>query len=243
MYKCDICGRELNKKIRSKGYTLCYKHAGQIKRYGGFFDVNPRTVNDFNEIVVDEINEIATVFLYDSSTAEKIGEFIIDLEDLEKIRYKKWRQSYGHIVTGSGKNQPRLTHILMGLNKEDGKVVDHIDGNPYNNRKSNLRVCTQGENTLNKHYMSRNTSGVIGVSYDRRKDRRKKWVSEIRFKDRKFHLGTYLYIEEAAYARYVAQNFLFKEFSNNDNFKNIDFNVISIVRRQEIENYVLKRCV
>ena len=49
MYKCDICGREIFKKIRMKGYTLCSKHMHQILKYGHPLDNNPRTVNDLND--------------------------------------------------------------------------------------------------------------------------------------------------------------------------------------------------
>ena len=45
-----------------------------------------------------------------------------------------------------------------------GLVIDHIDGNPFNNLISNLRVVTQAVNTRNKKLYSTNTTGIAGVS-------------------------------------------------------------------------------
>ena len=75
---------------------------------------------------------------------------------LNKIRYHKWRLSHGRVVTGlpSKGTQRELSWVIMGLDNRDEKnkdvVIDHIDGNPKNNRKYNLRICTQGENIINK---------------------------------------------------------------------------------------------
>lgn len=46
-----------------------------------------------------------------------------------------------------------------------GKVIDHLDGNPHNNKLENLACKTLGENSRNKKQQHNNTSGVTGVSY------------------------------------------------------------------------------
>lgn len=48
------------------------------------------------------------------------------------------------------------------------EIVDHIDGNPLNNLRSNLRLVSPRENVLNSSRRNDNTSGYKGVTF--RKD-------------------------------------------------------------------------
>lgn len=244
MYKCEQCGRMSKKKIRYGGYTLCSKHMHQLQKYKKFLDDNPRSSQDPNDIVVN--GDIAVVGLYNRQS-ERIAEFIIDAEDVDKIKHYRWRLSYGRVVTGNHTNThptTYLTHILLGL-KETGyeNVIDHIDGDPLNNRKSNLRRCTQGENTLNKARCSNNTSGFIGVHPDNRKSRNAHWCAEIRKQNKRYHIGQYVLIEEAVYARFIAETILFKEFrnTNDDKIKQELFDKIPQKRKEEIAKYVLSK--
>ena len=244
MYNCEICNREIFKKIRYGGYTLCSKHMHQLRKYGKFLDSNPRTQNDLNEYRI--INDIAIFDLYDIHN-NKIAEFIIDSDDINRIKYHKWRLSHGYVVTGNHtKTRPTtyLSHIILGLPKTDyDNKIDHIDGNPLNNRKFNLRKCTQGENTLNKTKISNNTSGYVGVDRDKRKGRTKQWCANINVNNKKYHIGSYIRVEEAVYARYVAECELFKEYRNtkDDDIKQELFNEIPLKRKQDIKLYVLKK--
>jgi HNH endonuclease/AP2 domain len=49
------------------------------------------------------------------------------------------------------------------------RLIDHIDGNPSNNKISNLRECTASENGRNQKMSCKNTSGVNGISLDTKK--------------------------------------------------------------------------
>lgn len=213
MYKCEICGRKSFKKIRLGGYTLCSKHMHQYHQYGHFLDNIPRTNNDLNDYVV--YDDIAEFNLYNQKN-EKIGSFFIDKEDLEKVKYHKWRISHGHVVTGLPPkgDQRDLSHIILDIPKEeDYKVVDHKDGNALNNKKENLRICSQSENVLNKSFMSTNSSGFIGVSHQKDRNR---YDPEIRRGKIRCHLGYQKTLREAVYARYLAEGIVFGEFCNEE---------------------------
>lgn len=81
-------------------------------------------------------------------------------------------------------------------------VIDHIDGNPANNRWDNLRSVTQRENLMNRQIRSDNKSGVQGVIWAKRE---KKWRAEIKIKGKSKYLGLFSDIKEAAAARKKAE--------------------------------------
>lgn len=250
MYKCEICGREIFKKHSLFGYScLCRKHMHQLLKYGKFLDNNHRTNHDLNEIHL--FKDHAIIDLYDRTTSDKVGECIIDIDDYDKVKYKKWRLSRMRVLTGlpCKGTQRDISRVILDSVKDD-EVVDHINGNTLDNRKSNLRICKQCDNTLNKHRMSLNTSGIIGVCPDKRKGRAG-WVAEIRKQNTKLYLGSYHNIEEAAYARYCAEVELFKEFRNTNNdeykfelFKNVPQNIKTSINTKIIEKIHKKfKCV
>lgn len=127
MYHCEICNRETFKKIRYGGYTLCSKHMHQLQKYKKFLDSNPRSQNDLNEFRIDKEKGIAIFDLYDKRQ-NKVNEFVIDLEDLEKVRYHKWRESYGKIVTGNGKRTKTLEEVISGTVTEEDYPYQKIKG-------------------------------------------------------------------------------------------------------------------
>ena len=73
--------------------------------------------------------------------------------------------------------------------------IDHIDGDPANNRFSNLRRASNSENRMNSRTHSRNTSGVKGVTWSKL---RGKWQAQIGVGGRNLYLGIFDSIEEAA---------------------------------------------
>jgi len=78
--------------------------------------------------------------------------------------------------------------------------IDHIDGNPSNNRWHNLRDATNSENQQNlRTPHSDNKCGLLGVS--KHKDS-KKWIAQIRINGKARHLG-YFPTAEIAHAAYL----------------------------------------
>ena len=241
MKKCDICGRETNRTHRMHGYTLCSKHMHQLYTYGKFLDSNPRTNCDLNDYYI--LGKEVHFNIYNQKN-EKVGEFIVDKDDIEKVKYKKWRYSHGHVVTGlpSKGTQKDLSHVILDFNPKDnpGIVVDHINGNANDNRKCNLRICTQGNNVLNKSFTSNNTSGFIGVSYRKNRNR---FDPEIRKDDIRCHLGYTETLEEAVYKRYVAEQLVFGEYANGiEQAKKYEFTKnLSQSKKNELYNITIKK--
>lgn len=217
MEKCDICGRETSRIHKTWGYKLCSKHMHQYHKYGKFLDNIQRTNQDLNDYVID--GDVVIFNLYGQNNM-KNGEFKIDLEDLEKVKYHKWRLSTSHVATGLPYRgtQRDLSYVILDLPKNyfsehPDAVVDHINCDPMDNRKENLRLTTQGANVKNKSFMSSNTSGFIGIWYDKR---RQTWNPEIGNEYRRVHLRREKTLKEAVYARYIAEETLFKEFTNKE---------------------------
>lgn len=118
---------------------------------------------------------------------------IIDSEDYDKVKDYKWHLlKTGYVATSVGgrKNKKMIYIHRLITNCPDGKVVDHINGNPLDNRKKNLRICLHIENCLNRKKSSINTktSKYKGVHFDKN---RNKWRTSIRVNGTNFYLGRF----------------------------------------------------
>lgn len=74
------------------------------------------------------------------------------------------------------------------------KYIDHIDGNPLNNKIENLREASGTENMCNVSVKNNNTSGEKGVSWDIVKH---KWVAYAYNKGKKVYAGYHKNFEDA----------------------------------------------
>lgn len=239
MYKCDCCGRVLKKKISLHGYILCSKHMHQLSKYDKFLDNISRTAKDLNDYTID--GDITKIHCYNQKN-EYVDSFIIDTSCLNIVKYHKWRLSHGYPRTGFGSNQHTVSYYLM--NPKPGMVVDHINGNPLDNRMCNLRVCKQFENTLNKIKTFRGNSCLIGVWVDKRK-KYTRYIAEIRVSNKKLYLGNYFSIEEAMYARFIGELICFGEYRNHnsDTEKFAVFDNILIYDRFRIMQHVANKYI
>jgi AP2 domain. len=132
---------------------------------------------------------------------------LIDDEDYELVSQYKWcaRWSPGmrsyYAVTNIRKPDGKRIHLQMHrliTNAQKGEVVDHINHNTLDNRKSELRLCTHSQNLHNQGRNSKNTSGYKGVHWYKRY---KKWQAQIKLNGKKIHLG-YFSTPEEAHAAY-----------------------------------------
>ena len=113
---------------------------------------------------------------YDLSGEYGIGytlkgeEFYFDLEDYDKIKDYCWcisPSTKSVVARESGTNKTISMHRLI-MNFPQNKQIDHIHHKKFDNRKSELRLCTNQENNWNKAEQSNNTSGHRGISWDKR---------------------------------------------------------------------------
>lgn len=137
---------------------------------------------------------------------------LISDQDFKRAnQYKWWVATTGYAVrvVYEGRNKPRKTiymhRFITGCSK--GLVVDHINHNRLDNRRSNLRICKHAENLRWSSFRSTNTSGYIGVS---KHGATNKWRAYIRNK----HLGTFDTALEAAKVRDKHATKMFGPFAN-----------------------------
>lgn len=79
--------------------------------------------------------------------------FLIDKEDFEKISDRYWSQNCnGYIFSRKGNIRVFLHRYIMNLTDQN-LVVDHINHDILDNRKSNLRIATFTQNNLNRRKM------------------------------------------------------------------------------------------
>jgi hypothetical protein len=73
------------------------------------------------------------------------------------------------------------------LNVPKGMQTDHINGQGLDNRRSNLRICTQAQNVHNRGKLRNNVSGFKGVCWHTGGF----WTAQIYLNNRRHHLGSF----------------------------------------------------
>ena len=149
--------------------------------------------------------------------SKKYGKQIVllDDEDYDKVVKEKYSLSvtwdktiknFYVAFTAKPKNSSsRLLHRYL-LNPPKELTVDHINRNPLDNRRCNLRICTQFENNQNQ---SSNKSGKVGVSFNKKQN---KYVAYIKVKRKHITLGEFKNFDDAVKCRLEAEE---KYFPNS----------------------------
>lgn len=148
--------------------------------------------------------------------------FYFDIEDFYKINIHCWRKNdRGYIVTRNKETKKiiYMHRLIMSFPKSE---IDHIDRMKNNNKKNNLRITVGYKNSANKNIDSRNTSGFIGVNYEKRN---KKWQARITVNHNKYWLGYFDNINNAIIARLKAEKEYLGEFSPQRHLFN-EYNIL-----------------
>jgi hypothetical protein len=147
---------------------------------------------------------------------------IVDEEDYERVAAHKWCAAVEHRADGServyvqrsarkhGRGQVTEKLHRFIINAPDGLQVDHINGNPLDNRRENMRLCTTSENTRNQRAGMGGISAFKGVCYHKASA---KWLAYIKVNAKQKHLGQFADETDAARAYDAAAIKHFGEFA------------------------------
>jgi len=151
----------------------------------------------------------------------------IDDEDYDKVKQYRWYLTVcGYVAT----SKIRMHRLILGLPPSIPKV-DHINHNPLDNRKTNLRLCDESQNGGNRLKNrivkgAKPTSKYKGVTFDKYHE---KWAAAIKITQQKIHLGYFKIELDAAIAYNNAAKQYFNEFALlndvnvNDNLSKVFF--------------------
>lgn len=192
---CSVCGKtEEDTRIIKKGDTCyCRKHYLQLYRHG---KILTRTIYDENSYMIQ--NGIAYIKMF-SVKGKEVGTIKVDAEDLDKVKSYKWHikksNHTSYAITHIG-NKKILMHCLL-MGQKDKKVLDHINGDGLDNRKSNLSFVSHGSNIRNQTPHKKSV-GVKKVPSGR-------YQAVIMSNYKSIYLGTYDTYEEAQRVRNEAE--------------------------------------
>ena len=124
---------------------------------------------------------------------------VVDAEDYERLSQFTWfaeggRKTFYAVRKENGRSIKMHRQIT---NAPDHLVVDHIDHNGLNNRRSNLRLATFTQNCQNQRRFVHKSSKYKGVHWNKRS---KKWAAQVTSNNKSHHLGYFKTQDDAARA-------------------------------------------
>lgn len=183
--KCSYCGKEIDKKpSRVLKYKRNYCDDTCKRNSIGFNEIN--ILNDYAEITIN-------------SKKYGVKKALIDIEDVDIIKEFKWTLQNGYAVAWiktNSKSKILIHRLITNCPKE--MVVDHINHNTLDNRKSNLKICTQFENMQNQKVNKNNKTGHTGITYNKKSN--KYYVNIQKYNVRKF-IGSFNKLSDAVNAK------------------------------------------
>ena len=182
--KCIVCGEPYSCHFEGKPY--CNKHYQRMRFCGNAGGRKRERTNVFS--VDGDLLSITT----------KNGDLIrADAQDLEKLRLYSWCVSKtGYAVANIDGKVSKMHRYILCID-DPRIVVDHINHDKLDNRRINLRLCTQAENSRNKSPIAEN----IGI----RLTKHGMYNVRITVNRKQIHIGNFSTIDEAVRARREAE--------------------------------------
>jgi len=142
----------------------------------------------------------------------------VDDSDYELVSMFSWWECEGYAVRAlprrGQKNSPlQMMHVFL-LGKEDGREIDHRNGNGLDNQRGNLRQASHSENLANRGKPTGTyASAFKGVTWSRNAG---KWRAYIKKDYRQKHLGYFELETDAAAAHDTAAKQIYGEFAQTN---------------------------
>jgi hypothetical protein len=142
---------------------------------------------------------------------------LVDAADFAWLNQWKWHAAAGgggreYAIRSSSAQDGECTKFVKMhrqiIGAARGVIVDHINGDPLDNRRLNLRTCTQAENLWNRPATRSSATGFKGVRFAAGAYRAEIMCAGIRE-----HLGRFRKPEDAARAYDEAAKRLHGEFA------------------------------
>lgn len=192
---CSVCGGKFSSSIN--GVPYCNKHYLRMKTTGKV-ELNKRKSKN-SYIVLNDYVELKTT---------KNQSFFIDAKDLDVVLKYTWCLSKtGYLVANINHKVVKLHRYILDVDSR--QVIDHINGNPLDNRRNNLRICDQSNNGKNLKLKRNNNIGYPGI----RKTHSNTYNVRITFNNKEIHIGNFNTLDEAISARKNAEIKYYGEFA------------------------------
>ena len=178
------------------------------------------------ELIIKKRNGKTFTVLYDECDHELVFFFFLIVNG----------DSYPYLRCTINGKSVRM-HNLIAKSKI-GEVVDHINGNPLDNRRCNLRVCDHTQNMWNSKKGSNNKSGYKGVFINKGS---KTFETRIVCRGKRHYIGTFETAEDAARAYNYMAIELFGEFAHTNNVypklpENFNFITATVSSKSGVRN-------
>lgn len=137
------------------------------------------------------------IFCFESFAILYVGsyEYKIDLEDVEKVSKMNW--IYISNKTPYARSTKRILLHRYIMNCPNDKIVDHINGDIFDNRKCNLRITNPVVNAFNKLIDVKKTrTGYTGITVDNRW-KTMKYIVRITINGKRKNFGQFPSLEQA----------------------------------------------
>ena len=173
-----------------------------------------------NELI--NIYDHAQILLMGNHAKEKEegngNKLLVSMCDLKRVMRYKWYlnangypATYGSIDGEFSTGAPITMHRFLHPNVNNGLVIDHINRNRLDNRRDNLRICTQLENSYNRSKSSNTNNNYKGVT-----KRGNKYVASITKNGKRYEIGNILTEIDAAKTYDIMAEELFGIFAGKN---------------------------